>query len=103
MTNIYRVVSKEQVQVADQGPTREPGSRYPIQSLTHMSSYILGFAPGISWVENNHEEVFNLGGYNVALITGGILSAIGFNREITATQYANMSMAYATGGSNVMD
>jgi len=98
ITGFYKVLSKENCQVIDLGAGHDQDSRYSIYSITHMSSYIGGYAPGISWTENYNHQEYNIGGFHAYLSTGGILAALGFNLERSSDMYVNVSWIYASGG-----
>lgn len=101
ITGFYKVFSKEHCMVSDDGNTHPDDSRYPIYSITHMSSYIGGYAPGITWTENYNHQEYNHGGYHAYLSTTGILAALGFNLERGSDIYVNVSLAYATQGQRI--
>lgn len=98
-TYIYIIKASDKFQLADQGPTRDLQGRYPIQNLVHQSSFISGFAPGVSWIEIGNNNIFNPGGYWSFLFTAGTINALGINAEISSGRYVNTGLV-VQGGPN---
>lgn len=99
IAGIYYIQSKEKFEVADEGPFREVGSRYPIQSLSHRTSYILGYALGFSWEETSNMNYYNPGGYNAYLTVSGNLVGYGLHIALQpASRYVNAGIVFTYNG-----
>jgi len=96
LIGLYTVMSKEFFDLADHGSWYDISVRYTIEKLEHKSSYILGYAPGISWQENNYSQYAGI--YHAYLSTGGVLSALGINTEKSSSRYVHAETIYTTQG-----
>lgn len=92
----YKVFSKENFLLNDEGYEYNAGSRYTVYSFTHMGSFIGGNAPGISWSEYYNYDTWNPGGVYVNLSTAGTLSGLGYNVDRYSVLYVNISLAYSS-------
>lgn len=63
VTGIYYIEAKDRFEVVDLSANQPISSRYSIQFLTHLSSYIVGFAPTIDWEETSNTNYYNPGGF----------------------------------------
>lgn len=95
--DFYRIESKEYFQCGDKGDFYWP-SQYEIETCYHKSSYISGFAPGISYQENGSTVFYNPGGYHAFFGTSGILNALGINSGVSSSRYVHAGVAFKTQG-----
>jgi len=83
----FLVISTERLDVADNGPTEPVASKYFIIDLQHTTSFITGYAPGITWTEagaSTYHASFT--GY---IHIQGTLSCLGLNFYRSSDRYFN--------------
>jgi hypothetical protein len=88
---LYRIYSNESFQIEKDATTF-----YKINSLEHVSSYIVGITFGVTWTETLCLDYAGL--YNASLILEGTLSGFGISRPLSNQRYVNAGIVWGTQG-----
>lgn len=96
---IYSIQSSDLFELQNMGSSLPINSRYQIRALSHVTSYIEGFSPGLTWQDTGSEHIKGL--YFAHLRTFGMLSQMGINIPKEGKRYVNAGVVYGTNGAQL--